>query len=207
MSVRTLIIPAGGFLFALAVVPAGVVRAQANPKPAAADTGVKADSRFIREITADNLLEVRLGQLAGKNASNSDVKQFGQRMVTDHTKLEDNWTSMASKNGLTFTPGLGRRHEQKIDRLEKLSGSNFDRSYMTMMVQQHQDDVDYLQNEGNAAHSTPVKDLIKSSLSVIQDHLNQARQIGVKVGADTATVHHRHVASRTKSSTTNQTKK
>jgi putative membrane protein len=206
MSVRSLITPAaGGLMFALVVVPASLLQAQANAKPAA-QTNVKADSRLVHEVTADNLLEIRLGQLAEKKTSNAEVKQFGQRMVTDHTKLEDQWTSVASKNGLAFKPGLGRMHERKINRLEKVSGKDFDRSYMTTMIQQHQDEVDYLQNEGRSAQSAPVRDLVTSSLPTLQEHLTQAREIGIKVGADTSAVGRRHVTAQNKKAATNQSK-
>src|SRR6185312_16443465 len=88
-----------------------------------------ADSRFIREAASDNLLEIRLGQMAEKQGTNAEVKQFGQRMITDHTTMQNQWVNLASKGGLTLKPALGPRHEQKVDRLEKLSGKKFDQAY------------------------------------------------------------------------------
>lgn len=180
---------AGGLMFVLT----------SRPLYAQAKSGdVKADSRFIHELASDNLLEVRQGQLAEKKASNSDVKKFGERMVTDHTKLEDEVSSLGSKNGMTFKQELGPKHEKKLDRLEKLSGKAFDRAYMTEMVQEHTDDVDYVQNEAKSAHSSEARDLASKALPTLQDHLSQAKQVAAKVGADTTATARHVTASRNK---------
>jgi putative membrane protein len=159
--------------------------------PSAQATGnVNADSKFIREVAADNQLEVRLGQMAESKATNPAVKQFAQRMVTDHIRLQDQWTGMASRNGMAFQPSMGSLHQQKVSRLERVSGAEFDRAYMTLMVQQHQDEVDYFQNEGRSARSAPVRDLVNSGLPILQQHLSLAKQVGGQVGADTTTAGH-----------------
>jgi putative membrane protein len=186
---RSMAVAAGGLVIALAAGSVRPLQAQAKPGD------VKADSKFIHEISSDNLMDIRLGQIAENKASNSEVKDFGKRMVTDHTKLEDDWTSMAAKNGLKFTPGLGRRHKAKVDQLEKLSGKEFDRAYMTSMVRNHQEDVDYLQNESKSARSAPVRDLVGSILPTFEQHLTLAKQVGSKVGADT-TATSRHITAR-----------
>jgi putative membrane protein len=186
---RSMAVAAGGLVIALAAGSVRPLQGQAKPGD------VRADSKFIHEMSSENLLEIRLGQMARQKASNSEVKDFGQRMVTDHTKLQDQWTTMASKNGLKFKPGLGRKHGQKVDRLEKLSGKEFDRAYMTTMIQDQKDDVDYLQNESKAAHSTPVRDLVGSILPTFEQHLTLAKQVGSKVGADT-TASSRHITAR-----------
>jgi putative membrane protein len=186
---RNAALAAGGLVFALT----------SRPLYAQAKSGdIKGDSRFIRELASDNLLEVRQGQLAEKKASNSDVKKFGERMVTDHTKLEDEVTSLASKNGMQFKPVLGPKHESKLDRLEKLSGKGFDRAYMSAMVREHTDDVDYVQNEAKSAHSSEVRDLASKALPTLQDHLSQAKQVAAKVGADTTATARHVTASRNK---------
>jgi putative membrane protein len=148
------------------------------------DANLKADSRFIREVTADNMLEVTLGQLAERKAENSEVRQFAQRMVADHNKLQNDWVSMASSNGMNFKTGFGKNHRKKLDQLQKLSGKEFDRAYMTLMIQDHKDYVDYFRKEGRAARSAAVRNRVSSDLSILEQHWAMAKQIGVKVGAN-----------------------
>jgi putative membrane protein len=150
-----------------------------------ANAAIKRDTRFIREVTSDNMLEASLGKLAEQKAQSSDVKQFGQRMDTDHTKLENDWMNVATKNGVAFKAGMGARHQAKLTRLQKLSGKEFDKAYMTGAIRDHKDDIDYFQREGQAVHSSQVRALVASTLPTLQDHFKQAKEVGAKVGADT----------------------
>ena len=188
-------VAAGALLFAVA--PLSSMYAQAKPAPKATTTkdSVQTDAKFVREVVEDNLLEVRLGDLAQRKATSPTVKQFAQRMVTDHQKLQDQWTDMASKHGLTVKPTLGPKHEQKVDRLQKADKKAFDRVYMAEVLANHEDDVDYFKNEGESAHSEPVRKLVGYELPILQDHLSSARQVGKEVGVDSAMVARiRHVA-------------
>jgi putative membrane protein len=155
-----------------------------SPQSAAADASVKADTKFIREVTADNMLEASLGQLAERKAENSEVRQFAQRMVADHNKLQNDWANMASRNGVGFSTGFGKHHRKKLEQLQNLSGKEFDRAYMTLMIQNHKDYVDYFRKEGRAANSTQVRNLVSAGLPTLEQHWSMAKQIGVKVGAD-----------------------
>jgi putative membrane protein len=183
---------AGGFL--IAATPLSPIHAQAKPAAAKNDS-VKADGKFIREATADNLLEVRLGEMAGRRATTADVKQYGQRMVTDHQKMADQWTDLATKHGVELKPGLGPGRESKVDRLQRADQKAFDRAYMTTMIDLHAADVDSFQKVGMSAHSAPVRKLVTYQLPILREHLLNARRIGKEVGVDSAVVERsRHVA-------------
>jgi putative membrane protein len=174
-------------MIALAAGSVSPLQAQATTAAAknSANADIRGDSRFIREFTSDNMLEASLGKLAEQKAENSAVKQFGQKMDTDHNKIQNDWVSIASKDGLTLKTGMGPRHRAKLNQLQKLSGKAFDKAYMTTSIQDHKDDIDYFQREGQAAHSSQVRDLVASTLPTLQDHFKQAKEVGAKVGADT----------------------
>jgi putative membrane protein len=148
---------------------------------------ISKDRKFVRDIDADHNLEIRLGQLAEKRARDESVKQFGRRMVNDHTGLKERWETMISNSGMKFKSGMGPRHKSKLDKLEKLSGREFDREYMTLVAQNHQDYLNYFRKEGRAAKSAPVRELVNRDIPMLEQHIQQAKQIGVRVGADTIT--------------------
>jgi putative membrane protein len=81
---------------ALVVTLAPAVLAQSASRMAAAD------NTFATKAAEGGMAEVQLGNLAKTNASNSDVKSFGDRMVTDHSKANDELKSIASKKGITL---------------------------------------------------------------------------------------------------------
>jgi putative membrane protein len=176
MSGPRILAAASGLVIALAAVPLAPIHAQGQISE------LSQDSKLIFQMASSNIMEVRLGQMAQQKASNASVKQFGQRMVTDHTNLENQLTSLVSKNN-TFQPKMAKEAEAEVSRLEKLSGAEFDRQYMTSMIQHHQQDVSTLQSAGQTARSGEARQIIASALPVLQQHVTLATQVGGQVGA------------------------
>src|SRR5829696_444893 len=177
MSGPRIIATASGLMIALAAVPLAPVHAQGQISE------LSQDSKIIFQMASSNLFEIRAGQRAQQRAVNSAVKQFGQQMVTDHTNMENQLSALVSKNGTKFQPSMGKVNEDELARLEKLSGAEFDRAYMTSMIQHHQQDIALLQGAGQSARSAEARQLVSSGLPVLQQHLNMATQVGAQVGA------------------------
>jgi putative membrane protein len=182
MQSRYLTTAAAAVLFA--AVPLSGAQAQV-----AQQDSVRADGGFVRHAIVDNLLEVRLGELAQHRASQERVRKFGERMENEHGKLQEQWADLAKKHGLTVAaPKLGPTQQQKLDRLEKVDKSAFDRDYMTAMIRGHSEDVAALKGEVDSAHSEAVKKMAAYELPIVQDHLLAARAAGKEVGVDSAVV-------------------
>jgi putative membrane protein len=143
---------------------------------------LRADASFLRDASSANMMEVRLGQSAQSKASNTAVKQFGQRMVNDHTNLENQLSSLVTTNGLSLNRSLNSKHQDAVNRLNKLSGQAFDSAYMTMMVQDHQEDIAKFQTQSQSAKSTQVRTLATNALPVLQQHLSLATQVRSQLG-------------------------
>lgn len=148
---------------------------------------IQADMPFLREASSSNMMEIRLGQIAQNKASNSAVKQFGQRMISDHTNLQNQLTVAASNGGQTIPPGMFVSDQQQVNRIERLSGAEFDRAYMSQMIRGHQKAVNQFQTHSRSASSAQIRTLATNSLPVLQQHLSLAVQVGNQVGADTTT--------------------
>jgi putative membrane protein len=149
---------------------------------------INKDRKYIQNIDAHHNLEIGLGRLAETRGGNEAVKDFGRRMVRDHTRLREQWLTMISDNGLKFKSGMGPRHREKIDWLETLSGREFDREYMTLMTQHHRGYLSYFRKEGRAANSAGVRERVNNAIPILEQHFREAKQIAGRVGADTITV-------------------
>src|SRR5436305_6156909 len=99
------------------------------------------DSTFVKKAARGGLAEVELGKLATEKASSEDVKKFGQRMVDDHTKANDQLKQIAGNKGVTLPTDLNSKDQALKDRLSKLDGEKFDQAYMKNMVRDHTKDV------------------------------------------------------------------
>lgn len=159
--------------------------ATGNPKAGAADKTIAgSDKRFMTKAAADNKAEVELGKLASERASSDSVKQFGQRMVTDHGKAYDELAQLAQQKGVTLPSDLDAKHKKAMDRLSKLSGADFDRAFMREMERDHDADVKAFQREAKNAHDADLKAWAGKTLSVIQDHQQQAHQLMASLGGE-----------------------
>ena len=145
-----------------------------------------ADRQFIKKAAEGGLAEVQLGQLATEKADSQDVKQFGQRMVDDHTKANDQLKQVASQKGVTVPDKLSPKDAATKARLEKLSGKAFDRAYMRDMVMDHTKDVSEFRLESKNAKDPDVKNFASQTLPTLQDHLKEAKSIAPKTGAKTS---------------------
>jgi len=135
------------------------------------------DRQFLNKAAQGGKAEVELGQLAQQKASSDDVKKFGERMVTDHSKANDQLQQLASQKGITLPDKLNAKDQATKARLEKLSGKQFDQAYMRDMVKDHTKDVNEFQREANSAKDPDVKSFAQSTLPTLQDHLKEAKQI------------------------------
>ncbi|MFL6262450.1 MAG: DUF4142 domain-containing protein [Thermoanaerobaculia bacterium] len=139
------------------------------------------DKKFVTNAAVGGMEEVQLGQLAAQKASDSDVKNFGQRMVDDHSKANDQLKQVASQKGVTVPSTLPPSKQKDIDKLNKLNGAAFDKAYVSMMVQDHKKDVAEFQKESKSGKDTDVKGFAANTLPTLQDHLKMIQDISAKM--------------------------
>jgi len=149
---------------------------------ATSDTAISAaDSHFAMKAAAGGMAEVKLGELALKNASSQDVKTFAQMMVDDHTKANDKLKQIASKDNINLPTSVEVKDQATYDRLSKLQGAAFDKAYMQDMVKDHKTDVAEFQKEANSGKNPDVKGFASETLPTLQHHLSMAQQTAAKL--------------------------
>ena len=146
------------------------------------------DARFAKAAAQGGLAEIQLGRLAGDQGSNEMVKAFGERMVVQHGAAADQLKAAAQKENITLPTGMNSKDQQIYNQLAKLSGSAFDRAYAQDMVEDHEKDLADFQNEATNGKNASIKAFAAQTVPMIQEHLNQAREIQ-KAVAQTATSH------------------
>jgi len=135
------------------------------------------DKMFVKRAAEGGLAEVELGKLATEKASSDDVKKFGQRMVDDHTKANDQLKQVAAQENITLPTEPSAKDKATKDRLEKLSGAEFDRAYMKDMVTDHQKDVADFARESKTGQNAAVKNFAEQTLPTLRSHLKEAEKI------------------------------
>ena len=149
------------------------------------DGRTTADNSWLIQAAEANLAEIETGRLAESKASNSEVKQFGQHMVDDHSKANTELSDLAHKKGLTLPTRAGEMHTKAAADLADLSGADFDRKYMDMMVTDHEKAVALFDSHTDASDGD-VKAFAEKMLPTLKHHLQMAKDVRGKLGAPKA---------------------
>jgi putative membrane protein len=160
-----------GAAFGALVLALPVAAQQVNPTKAAAD------QTFIQKAVGGGLGEVKLGQLAESKASNTEVKQFGRRMVQDHAKANEQLKAALTQQGVTVPTQIDPEAQQDYNKLSKLSGQQFDREYVKGMVEDHRKDVTLFEDEAKNGKDPALKQFAQQTLPTLREHLQMAEKL------------------------------
>jgi putative membrane protein len=134
------------------------------------------DGHFAREAAMGGMMEVELGRIAVQKSSNDKVKEFGQRMIDDHSKVGEELKGIAAKNNFNIPAQLDERHKAIVNGYVNMSATEFDRSYMRDMVKDHQTDIAEFQKEANSGMNADLKSWATTTLPTLQEHLRIAKE-------------------------------
>ena len=147
----------------------GAARA-AETAPTGGDSSLSdKDKTFMKKAAKGGRMEVVMGQVAEQKAQSEDVKSFGKRMVTDHSKANDELKSIASKKGFQLP---SKEHTGKW---------TSDKAYIDMMVKDHEKDLAEFKEEANSGSDPDVKKFADDTAKVIQEHLDLVKEIQGKL--------------------------
>jgi putative membrane protein len=142
------------------------------------------DKAFIEKAALHGLAEVELGKLAQQKAASAQVKDFGARMERDHGKANDDLKALASQKGLRLPTSIDAEHQRKMQKMQQLSGTAFDRAYMKDMVADHKKDVSEFRKQSRTAKDPDVKVFANKTLPTLEEHLQLAQ--GTQQGSKNA---------------------
>jgi putative membrane protein len=148
-----------------------------GPNDSLANQQAMADQAFVRKALEGGAAEVQLGQLAQQKSQSEDVKQFGQKMVEDHTQLGEQLKPIAQQLGVKEPKGPSKKDKQLMAKLEGLSGQQFDEAYIQAMVKDHKDDLKEFKDEAQSTQNQNVKQVAQEGAGVISQHLQLIQQI------------------------------
>jgi putative membrane protein len=145
------------------------------------------DKKFLQDAAMGGISQVAMGKLAAEKGSSDAVKQYGQKMVDDHSKANDELKQVAGAQSITIPDTLDSKHQSRIDKLSKLSGAAFDNAYTKAQVKDHEEDVRAFQDEAQNGNNAAVKDFANKTLPTLQEHLTMAKDLSKgKMASNTA---------------------
>jgi len=139
------------------------------------------DAKFVTEAANGGMAEVELGQLAQQKAQHADVKAFGEMMIKDHSKANDELTALAQAKNITVPATVGAEQQKVKDDLAKKTGRDFDKSYIDEMVKDHEKDVKLFEDASKNLKDAELKAFVDKTLPTLRTHLEHSKSVKDKL--------------------------
>ena len=146
------------------------------------NAGPAMDKAFVKKALEGNEAEIQMGQLALQKSNDDQVKQFAQRMVDDHGKMQEQLKPIAQQMGVKVPDGPSKGVTKKMDKMKGLSGDAFDQAYIKDMVKDHKKDSSEFKQEAQSTTNPQLKQLATEGGQTIDSHLQQIQQIAQTKG-------------------------
>ena len=139
------------------------------------------DFKFVTEVARGGMAEVQLGELAKQKGASQSVRSFGERMVTDHNKANDELKQIVTQKGAALPAELSQHERSSLEKLEKATGKDFDKVYAKDMVRDHKKDVKEFQNAAKDCNDPDLRAFAQKTLPTLQEHLRLAQEMETAV--------------------------
>ena len=135
------------------------------------------DRAFVQNVLQDHLMHVRLAERARREARSDQTRRLAERMEEEFEDWQERWENLAKRYDLKPPSHLGRLHGQKLERLERASRGNVDRTYLAIVTEHLESVVPYFEKEGQAVRPAAVRRLVNEELPVIREILENTRRL------------------------------
>src|SRR5690606_17748039 len=123
----------------------------------------------------------QLGKIALTNSSNQDVKDFGQMMIDDHTKANNELMALAKEKNITLPPAPSQKSVKRIKDLNEKTGGDFDKDYINFMVSDHESVISSFENASNKTADADIRSFVDKTLPILRNHLTAAKALKDKL--------------------------
>ena len=154
---------------------------QVTPLPGTGQTqSTIPDALFAAAAGSGGLAELNISQIGFQRATDLQLKQFSQRMIDDHTKLNRQLINVVTRKGIIIPEAIDARAQFCAESLAGLSGEKFDECYAKAQLVMHMDAVATFEAEAHRGQDPDIKALAASALPIIKEHLKTIKPIAMR---------------------------
>ena len=167
---------------------AGSDTAAAAPTTPAQTTPSVSDAEILHIAKTANDADIEGGNMAKTKGQHADVKAFANLMIADHTAANQAGMQAAQAAGVQpadhpTSQQMMADHQAAAQRLQGLSGAEFDKAYIAHEVDMHQKVLSALdQTLIPNAQNAELRNVLAQVRATVEGHLTRARDIQSKLG-------------------------
>jgi putative membrane protein len=139
------------------------------------------DKKFLAMAAQGDQNEIALSKVAEEKATDPDVKAFAEKMVKEHTEMTDSMKPFAEQWGLTPPMGPDADHQKEIDKLNGMSGKDFDKEYIDQMMTDHTKALSAFTTEAKDTKDMEFRTAVLKGKTMVAAHKNMAYSLKKKM--------------------------
>jgi putative membrane protein len=128
------------------------------------------DKQFMRTAAENGIADVKMGTLAVEKGS-PGVKELAQKMIDDHTAINRDMGTVADAAGVTLPKKMNKDDETEYQKMNGLSGKDFDTEYVTYIAKSHYEDLHNFHKEAAVAADPELEAEVVKATRTMHDHL------------------------------------
>jgi putative membrane protein len=148
--------------------------AQARTRHKANREAAPSDNTFAMKAAHGGIAEVQMAELAKSKAQSQAVKDLANRLYTDHRNANDQLKTIASQTNMTLPASMDAKDQAEYNKLQNLSGADFDREYVNYEIKDHKEDISMFQQEVDHGTDSQIKSWASQNLPTLREHLRMA---------------------------------
>ncbi len=145
------------------------------------NTTTLTSNEFVTKAASGGMMEVELGKFAQVNSSRGDIKDYGKMLEADHSQGNATLQSIATAEHISIPASMNAQDAMHVKDLEAKKGTDFDKAYILMMIDDHNKDIAEFKEAANSNPNAKVKDFATKTLPVLEKHLANAKMIKTKM--------------------------
>jgi len=152
----------------------------ANPKPGESGNTLALsahDREFATKAAEHGLREIELARIAVSRATTEPVKSYAQMLIDDHEEAQEQLENLTRIKHLDLRPRLDKEYEADKNRLQQLEWAEFDATYVSMMIADHEVAIDLFSHTADEAQDAELRRWASSTLPKLQHHLQRATEL------------------------------
>jgi putative membrane protein len=139
------------------------------------------DKQFLKNAALGGIADVRLSMLAVEKGG-PEVKELAQRMVDDHTSINKDMATVADAVGVMLPKKISKDDQAEYDKLQGLSGKDFDAEYLTFMAKSHYEDLHAFHMEASVAADPGLQTEVVKAMGMMHDHIGMIAKLAKEEG-------------------------
>jgi len=155
----------------------GVEAAREDRAPALSQS----EQDFLKEAAQADLAEMDMAQIALQNSATGDVRDLANMIKSDHTSALEDLTELMKGKNVSQPKSIPARTQQDIGRMKTLTGGEFDREFVNLIVSEHQKTVEMFRDQQSTAQNEDVKKYVEDTLPILEMHLEKAQRLQTKL--------------------------